>query len=256
MPTTTIDRDELVGFLDDLLDGQEGADHAPNGLQVQGNREIGKVVTGVSACLELFERAEAAGADAVIVHHGIFWHGMPLPLTGVQHGRVAALMRSGINLIAYHLPLDRHADLGNNAVAARELGLVDTEPFGEAKGLPVGFAGHFSEPISLADLVRRSLKVFGQEPMVFGSGPEEISTLGIISGAAQSELYRAVDLGLDAFLTGEISEWVMNLAREAGIHYLAAGHYATERLGIRALGRRVADRFGVEVEFVDVPNPI
>ena len=256
MPRPTIDRDELVAFLDDLLDAHEGDDYAPNGLQVAGRPHIAKVVTGVSACLELFERAEAAGADAVVVHHGIFWHGMPLPLTGVQHGRVAALMRAELNLLAYHLPLDRHPDLGNNAVAARQLGLLDVQPFGEAKGLPVGFSGRLPKPVPIEDLVRQTLKIFGQEPMVFGHGPEEISTLGIVSGGAQRELYRAVDEGLDAFLTGEVSEWVMNLAREAGIHYLAAGHYATERLGVRALGEHVAERFGVEVQFIDVPNPV
>jgi len=256
MPETSITRDELVAFLDDLLDAHEGGDYGPNGLQVQGRSQITKVVTGVSACLELFERAAAADADAVLVHHGIFWHGMPLPLTGVQHGRVASLIQAGVNLIAYHLPLDRHPDLGNNAVAAREFGLLDTEPFGDAKGLPVGFAGRFAEPVGIRDLARRTLKIFGQEPQVFGRGPERISTLGIISGGAQKELYRAIDEGLDAFLTGEVSEWVMNLAREAGIHYLAAGHYATERLGIRALGRRVADRFDIPVEFIDVPNPV
>lgn len=256
MPETSITRDELVAFLDDLLDAHEGGDYGPNGLQVQGRSQITKVVTGVSACLELFERAAAADADAVLVHHGIFWHGMPLPLTGVQHGRVASLIQAGVNLIAYHLPLDRHPDLGNNAVAAREFGLLDTEPFGDAKGLPVGFAGRFAEPVGIRDLARRTLKIFGQEPQVFGRGPESISTLGIISGGAQKELYRAIDEGLDAFLTGEVSEWVMNLAREAGIHYLAAGHYATERLGIRALGRRVADRFDIPVEFIDVPNPV
>jgi dinuclear metal center YbgI/SA1388 family protein len=256
MPETPITCDELVAFLDDLLDAHEGGDYGPNGLQVQGRSQITKVVTGVSACLELFERAAAADADAVLVHHGIFWHGMPLPLTGVQHGRVASLIQAGVNLIAYHLPLDRHPDLGNNAVAAREFGLLDIEPFGDAKGLPVGFAGRFAEPVGIRDLARRTLKIFGQEPQVFGRGPERISTLGIISGGAQKELYRAIDEGLDAFLTGEVSEWVMNLAREAGIHYLAAGHYATERLGIRALGRRVADRFDIPVEFIDVPNPV
>ncbi len=257
MGKNTVHRDELLHYLDDLLDTQDGAkDYCPNGLQVEGRREISKLVTGVSACLELSQRAAAAGADAILVHHGILWYGAPLPITGIQYRRVASLIQHDLNLFAYHLPLDRHPDVGNNALAAKEFGLLDTEPFGEAKGQPVGVMGHFPEPVPVAHLVHRGFKIFGQEPQLFGAGPDEVRTLGLISGAAESELHTAIDLGLDAFLTGEISEWVMNVAREAGIHYLAAGHYATERLGVQALGQRVAERFGIEVEFIDIPNPV
>jgi dinuclear metal center YbgI/SA1388 family protein len=252
----TVTREELVAYLDDYLDAQEGADYGPNGLQVEGRRKISKIVTGVSACLELFERAAAADAQAVLVHHGIFWHGMPYPLTGVQYGRVSTLVRAGLNLLAYHLPLDRHPEIGNNALAAKDLGLVDREPFGDYKGLPVGYAGRFHDPVPVKELESRCFQLFGQEPLAFTNGPAQVSTVGIISGGAQKDLYRAIDAGLDAFITGEVSEWVMNLTREAGIHYLAAGHYATERLGIRALGQHVGEKFGVEVEFVDVPNPV
>ena len=255
-PMASIDRDRLVAYLDDYLDARCGADYCPNGLQVEGRTEVRKVVTGVSACLELFERAERAQADAVLVHHGIFWKGMPYPLTGVQFRRVESLVRSGINLVAYHLPLDRHPELGNNALAARAFGLLDVEPFGEYEGLPVGVHGRLPEPLSPADLAARAEEVFGQEPRAVPGGPEEIRSLGMISGAAQQQLWDAVGLGLDAFLTGEASEWVMNVAREAGVHYLACGHYATERLGVRALGEHLADRFGLEVVFVDVPNPV
>lgn len=251
-----VDRDELVAYLDRLLEADRGGDYGPNGLQVEGRPEIGKIVTGVSACEELFERAEAAGADAVLVHHGLFWRGLPLTLVGMRYRRVAALVRSGLSLIAYHLPLDRHAELGNNALAARAFGLVDLEPFGEAEGMPLGFAGRFPEPLPAAELVARCQEIFGQAPLAFPAGPDPVRTLGIISGGAEKELYTAVDAGLDAYLTGEASEWVMNVARENRIHYLGAGHYATERLGVRALGEHVAERFGVEVEFVDVPNPV
>lgn len=251
----TVNRDELIDYLDDYLDAV-GDDYGPNGLQVEGAPEIDKIVTGVSSCVELFERAEAVGAQAVMVHHGIFWHGMPYPLTGVQYRRAAALIRGGMNLIAYHLPLDRHPEVGNNAIAIKQFGLTDREPFAEAKGNPVGFSGRFPEPIPLRDLLSRCFQVYGQEPLAFTHGPDPVSTVGILSGSAQKELYRAIDAGLDAFITGEATEWVMNLAKEAGIHYLAAGHYATERLGIRALGEHVARRFGVAVEFVDVPNPV
>lgn len=254
--TATIDRDALVSYLDQYLDAQRGRDYGPNGLQVEGREEIRKIVTGVSACRELFVRARQAGADAVLVHHGIFWEGMPRVLTGFQYRRVAELIRGEMSLIAYHLPLDRHPEIGNNALAGRDLGLVDLEPFGFHDGLPVGFKGRFPEPIPAAELVARARKVFAQEPLAFLEGPDPVRSLGIISGGAQRDFYSAIDEGLDAYVTGEVSEWVMNVAREARVHYLAAGHYATERLGIRALGEHLRERFGIEAEFIDVPNPV
>ncbi|HEX9944404.1 MAG TPA: Nif3-like dinuclear metal center hexameric protein [Thermoanaerobaculia bacterium] len=246
---------DLVSYLDRYLDSR-GRDYGPNGLQVEGKEEIRKVVTGVSACHELFVRAREAKADAILVHHGLFWEGMPRTLTGFQYRRVAELIRGEMSLIAYHLPLDRHAEVGNNAVAGREIGLVDLEPFGLHDGLPVGFKGCFPEPVPAAELVERCRRVYCQEPLTFLEGPDPVSTLGIISGGAQSDVYTAIADGLDAFVTGEVSEWVMNVAREAGIHYLAAGHYATERLGICALGEHLRERFWIEVEFIDVPNPV
>jgi dinuclear metal center YbgI/SA1388 family protein len=250
-----IHRDSLVTYLDQYLDSR-GRDYGPNGLQVEGREEIRKIVTGVSACQELFVRAREARADAVLVHHGLFWDGMPRQLTGIQYRRVAELIRGEMSLIAYHLPLDRHEGVGNNAVAGREFGLADLEPFGFHDGLPVGFKGRFPNPIPAAELVERCRRIYAQEPLAFLGGPDSVSTLGIISGGAQRDFYTAIDEGLDAYITGEVSEWVMNVAREAGLHYLAAGHYATERLGIRTLGEHVRDRFGVEVEFIDVPNPV
>ena len=250
----TVSRDALVSHLDQYLDSR-GRDYGPNGLQVEGREEIGKVVTGVSACQELFARAREAGADAVLVHHGLFWEGMPRTLTGFQYRRVAELIRGEMSLLAYHLPLDRHMEVGNNAVAGRQLGLRRLEPFGEHDGLPVGVKGLFPEPVSPEELVERCRRVYGQEPLAYLSGPEAISTLGVISGGGQREFYSAIGEGLDAYITGEVTEWVMNVARETRTHYLAAGHYATERLGVRALGEHLAERFGIEVEFIDVPNP-
>jgi len=254
--SATIDRTRLLHYLDAYLEGQTGRDYGPNGLQVEGRAEIRKLVTGVSACQELFERARELGADAVLVHHGLFWEGTPRTLTGFRFRRVAELVRGEMSLFAYHLPLDRHPEVGNNAVAARLFGLQEVEPFGLHEGLPVGFRGRFPEPVGADQLVALCRTVFGQEPLAFLSGPAEVSTLGLISGGAQRELYQAIDAGLDAYLTGESSEWVMNVAREAGIHYLAAGHYATERLGVQALGDHLGQRLGIEVEFVDVPNPV
>jgi len=246
----------LVSYLDGFLDIARGRDYGPNGLQVEGKQEIRKIVTGVSSCHELFVRAREAGADAVLVHHGLFWEGMPRTLTGFQYRRVAELIRGEMSLIAYHLPLDRHPEVGNNAVAGREFGLSDLEPFGLHEGLPIGFKGRFPESISAAELTARCRRVYGQEPLAFLNGPDPLSSLGIISGGAQRELHDAIADGLDAYITGEVSEWVMNVAREAGIHYLAAGHYATERLGIRALGEHLREKFEIEAEFIDVPNPV
>ncbi len=251
-----VQRDRLITYLDGLLDAQRGRDFGPNGLQVEGRAEIGRIVTGVSACEELFERAAQIGADAVLVHHGILWDFGPRRLVGFHGRRAASLLRHGLNLIAYHLPLDRHPELGNNALACRALGLEDLQPFGIHEGLPVGFRGRFADPVSKDELIRRAAGVFGQPPQVFGAGPAMVSTIGMVSGGAQRELYQAIDEGLDAYVTGEAAEWVVNISREAGIHYLACGHYATERLGIRALGEHLAREFGLDVEFIDVPNPV
>lgn len=251
-----MDRSDLISYLDEYLAAQEGRDFGPNGLQVEGRAEIRKLVTGVSACAELFRRAEEAGADAVLVHHGLFWEGTPRVLTGLQYLRVAELVRAGINLLAYHLPLDRHPEVGNNALAARALGLVELAPFALHDGLPVGFSGRFPEPVAAEVVVERCREIFSQEPLAFRHGPELVTRVGIVSGGAQKEFHQAIAAGLDAYITGEVSEWVMNVAREARVHYLACGHYATERLGVRALGEHLAARFDLEVEFIDVPNPV
>ena len=256
MPHGELSITELAEHLDGLLDAGAGKDYGPNGLQVQGRRPIRKVATGVSACVELFERARDIGADAVLVHHGLFWDNMPRQLTGHTYARVAALLESGMHLLAYHLPLDRHPELGNNILAVKRLGLYSVEPFADYHGLPVGFRGRYPEPVSRQELVERCRKVFGQEPLAFLSGPEEISTVGMVSGGAAGELHQAIAAGLDAYITGEPTEWVMNVARENRIHFLAVGHYASERLGIQALGEHLATRFGLAHEFIDIPNPV
>lgn len=249
-------RDALVRYLDELLASRDWPDFGPNGLQVEGATEVTKLVTGVSACRELAERAAALGAQAVLVHHGLFWDNQPQTLVGFRRQRVAPLLAHQLNLIAYHLPLDAHPELGNNVLAARGLGLVDLMPFGIYKGRPIGFQGRFPAPIGRDELVARCRHLFAREPLVLGAGPEPIATLGIVTGGAQGEIHQAIAAGLDAYLTGEASEWVTNIARESGIHYLACGHYATERLGVRAVGEHLAERFGLEVEFVEIDNPV
>ena len=247
---------ELAGYLDEYLDAGSIPDYGPNGIQVEGRSEVRRIVTGVSACLELFEKAEELSADAVLVHHGIFWQGMPYELTGVQFRRVEALIRSGISLLAYHLPLDRHGEVGNNAVAARRLGLADLEPFGAYEGTHVGWGGRFEEPIAFGAFVSACADLYERDPTAFGDRDAPIRRVGIISGGAQKQFHEAIALGLDAFVTGEVSEWVMNLARESGVGYVSAGHYATERLGVRELGSHLGEKYGIDVRYHDVPNPV
>ena len=249
-------RDALVTYLDEYLDPTRDPDYGPNGLQVEGRDRVQRLVLGVSACEELFRRAADWGADAILVHHGLFWEGMPRVVTGPMKRRLAVLLRADINLLAYHLPLDRHPEVGNNAVAARALGLGDLAPFGLYKGKPVGFRGRFPTSVSATELVARSRGLFGREPLAFLHGPDPLTTVGSISGGAQGEVHQAIGAGLDAYITGEVSEWVMNLVRESGLHYLAVGHYAGEKVGVLALGQHLAGRFGIDVEFIDVPNPV
>ena len=255
-PTDGVALADLVAYLDGYLDIETVRDYGPNGLQVDGPSAVRKLVTGVSACRELFVRARSAGADSVLVHHGVLWDFLPRELTRVQYGRVAELVRGEMSLLGYHLPLDRHAEVGNNAVAARQLGLEDLERFGEHRGSDIGYRGRFSKPISPEELLRRCGTVFGREPLAFTSGPPAVATVGIVSGAADGNLWEAIEGGLDAFITGEPSEWVMQVAAEAEIHFVAAGHYATERLGVLALGDHLRQRFPLEVEFIDLPNPV
>jgi dinuclear metal center YbgI/SA1388 family protein len=250
-------RDEIIAFCDDLLDAGSFDDYGPNGLQVPGADEVGKVATGVSANLELLDRAVATGAQLVLTHHGLLWGDELAPFSVPMAARLRALLCNGVSLAAYHLPLDAHPQIGNNALLRDALGLEpDERPFGEAKGSSVGVIGRAPEPIDAAELSRRLTEAVGREPLVFDAGPEQIVTVGIVTGAGGFALHEAGPLGLDALVTGEPSEPVMGEAREYGIHFMAAGHYATETLGIRRLGELIADRFGVEHEFIDVPNPI
>lgn len=255
MESRAVDRDVLLAYLDQLLEPSSFSDYGPNGLQVEGRAEIRKLVTGVSACQELFVAARQVGADAVLVHHGLFWKWQSPILTGMHYRRVRELIEGEINLLAYHLPLDAHAELGNNALAAKAFGLEHLEPFVRHEGKPIGWKGRFPEPVAAIELEARCVEIFGQRPLVYRCGPNLVRSLGIVSGGAQKDFYQAIAEELDAYLTGEVSEWVMNVARESGTHYLAAGHYATERLGVRELGRHLGDRFGILVEFIDVPNP-
>jgi dinuclear metal center YbgI/SA1388 family protein len=250
------DRDAIVAFLDDLLDAPSFEDYGPNGLQVPGASEVEVVVTGVSAHLELFEAAEREGAQLVLCHHGMLWAGGPDVVTPAMKARLEALFRSRMSLAAYHLPLDAHPDVGNNALLCSLLGLRRGQPFGTARGRPIGFTGRSDEGLAAGELVERCRAATRRDPLVVGRGPEVVRTVGVVTGAGASMLDEAVELGLDALVTGEPAERVMADAREAEMHFIAAGHYATETFGVRRLGELLADRFGIQHRFLEMPNPI
>jgi dinuclear metal center YbgI/SA1388 family protein len=240
-----------------LLEPQRFVDYCPNGLQVPGRAEVATVVTGVSAHAELFERAAAEGADLVLTHHGLFWEGAPLALDATAKRRLKLLLDADMSLAAYHLPLDGHPAIGNNALIAAGLGCDTWEPFAQHRGTPIGAAARFpGDGITISELVDRVRALTHREPLAFADGPEPVQTIGIVSGGGAGHLADAIAAGHHAFLTGEPAERVMAQAREGRITFVAAGHYATETFGVRALGDRLASRFGVRHVFIDVPNPI
>ena len=247
---------EVIQYLDGLLDIDGFEDYGPNGLQVPGTDEVSAVATGVTAHLELFEHASRLGAQLVVAHHGLFWDFHPRSLSPAMRERLRILFDGDISLAAYHLPLDAHPEVGNNALICEALGLDRGEPFGAHRGRPVGFVGRSEDGISFAELRSRCEAAFGQEPFAWETGPELVHSVGIVSGAAASSFGEAIALGLDAFLTGEPAEHAMADAREGGTHFIAAGHYATETFGVRRLGELLASEFGLEHHFVEVPNPI
>jgi dinuclear metal center YbgI/SA1388 family protein len=248
---------QIIGYLDELLDPTAYDDYGPNGLQVPGSEEIQTVVTGVSANAELFTRAREEGAELVLVHHGLFWAGPPRSLDRASKRRLQLLFDADMALAAYHLPLDGHLEVGNNALLARAIGAGEIGPFAAHRRATIGVRARFPEGgIAPAELVERVHAATGRAPLAFTDGPDPVRTIGIASGAGADHLEDAIVEGLDAFVTGEPAERSMARAQEAGVHFLAAGHYATETFGVRALGERLAQRFGVRHVFVDVPNPI
>ena len=247
---------DVISYLDELLEAPDFPDYGPNGLQVPGSEEVTVVATGVSAHLDLFTQAAEAGAQLVIAHHGLFWDFHPRPLSPTMKERLRVLIDNDIALAGYHLPLDAHPEVGNNALICEALELERTEPFGQHRGRSVGWVGRSAEGIPFAELRRRCVEVFGQEPFAWDSGPDLVRSVGIVSGAAASSFGEAIALDLDAFLTGEPAEHVMADALESGTHFIAAGHYASETFGVKRLGELVAERFGVEHRFIAVPNPI
>ncbi len=250
LETTIASATTLIAHLDALLGPGAFDDYGPNGLQVPGREDVATVVTGVSASAALLAQAIDAGADLVVVHHGLFW-GERGPLDRELAGRLKLLLGADVGLAAYHLPLDAHLEVGNNALLARALGAGDVAPFAG-----IGVQATLATPIDPPTLLARVREITDREPLAFLDGPAEIASLAIVSGAGASLLGEAIAAGADAFITGEPREPSMATARENQIHFLAAGHHATERLGVRALGDRLAGEFGVRHIFIDVPNPV
>jgi len=244
-------RDEIIRSANELLETHRFPEYGPPGLQVVGADEVEKIACGVSSSKELFERAAASGAQLVIVHHGLFWRNEPVWVDARQRGRLQALFAADLNLAAYHLALDAHPEIGNNALLARALDVELEGPFGE-----VGQGGTLREAIGVDELAQRLCKTVGRKPLVFAHGPAQIQRVAICSGGAASELIRAAHEGYHVFVTGEPGEPALQTARELGIHFVAGGHDATERLGVQALSQRLAERFGLDWEFIPVENPV
>ena len=249
---------DLNNYLNSLLQPERFSDYCPNGLQVEGKQEINKIATGVTASMALLEAALQANADAVLVHHGYFWRGESLPITGIKKRRIQFLLQHDINLFAYHLPLDAHETLGNNVMLAKQLGLTITSKAGTGK------TGE-KEMLLLAELnPTQSLQTFAnlveaklaRKPQVIGDLAKTVKTIALCTGAAQGYIEQAVAANADVYVSGEISEQTVHVARESGMSYISAGHHATERYGIRELGEHLAQKFGLQHAFIDIDNPV
>ena len=244
---------QLDASLATLLEPARFVDYCPNGLQLEGRAEVRRLVTGVTASLEFLRAAHASGADAVLVHHGWFWKGEDARITGLRRARIAFCLEHGISLFAYHLPLDVHAELGNNAQLGARLGFVLEGRAGERE---LVCHGRLLEPQPLEALAARLGRSLERTPLVIGEGARPVARIAWCTGGAQGYFEDALALGVDAYLTGEISEPQVHMARESGVAFIAAGHHATERYGVQAVGAHVAALHGLEHRFIDCPNPV
>lgn len=255
MDSGTVNRDSFAKYLEQALDITRFRDYCPNGLQVEGRQGIRTLVTGVTASLALIEAAVEHDADAILVHHGYFWRGEDPRVIGTKQKRLKLLLEQDISLFAYHLPLDMHPEFGNNAQLARQLGLVAERRFGEDD---LGWMGTIKDANvrTVADLARLVEIRLGRAPLVIGASDQPLGKIGWCTGAAQNLLGDAVNAGASVYLSGEISEPTVHLARETGVAYLACGHHATERYGVQALGEHLAAHFGLRHHFIDIVNPV
>lgn len=251
-----VKRDQLVAELDGLLKPERFKDYCPNGLQVEGREQVQRLVTGVTASQALLDAALVQEADAILVHHGYFWKGEAACVSGIKKQRLQTLLTADINLLAYHLPLDAHPQLGNNAQLGRELGLEIDGPLMPERGdESIGLVGHLPDVMTALEFARHLEGRLGRPVLHVGDEEDEIETLGWCTGGAQGFIDLALKQGMDAYISGEISEQTTHFARETGMHYFACGHHASERYGAKALGEYLAERFGIEQVFIDIDNP-
>ncbi len=246
---------ELRTYLNELLRVNEVGDYCPNGLQVEGNRNIKKIVTGVTASQALLDKAIEKEADAILVHHGYFWKGEAQPIVGMKKKRLTTLLVNNMNLFAYHLPLDVHPELGNNRQLGNLLGVEQITAASGVKPTGVVMQGKLPFPTMPNDVKNSLEKHLGRSVLLEGPLDKEINTVAWCTGGGQNFIEQAVELGVDAFITGEVSEQTVHTAREMGIVFFAAGHHATERYGVKSLGEHLASHFDVIVDFVDIDNP-
>lgn len=244
---------ELNDYIGRLLEISRFRDYCPNGVQIEGRSEVLRVATGVTASQQLLEAASSWGADAILVHHGYFWRNEDAVLTGIKKQRIAHLLKHNISLLAYHLPLDAHPELGNNAQLALRLKLQPQGRFGEQD---IAWHGDFQQPQTLENFSSTIEHSLGRSPMVIGDQQRILRRIAWCSGGAQNYFEQAVALGVDVFLTGEISEQNVHVARETGVAFIAAGHHATERYGVQALGEYLAQQWKIEHRFIDIDNPV
>lgn len=247
---------DLVQYLDKLLMADKINDYSPNGLQVEGKQQVKKIVTGVTASEALIDAAIAQQADAILVHHGYFWKGEKQTITGLKKSRLAKLLRHDINLLAYHLPIDVHHELGNNQQLATKLGIVEIEAVESVKPIGVLMKGKFKPSITALELSDLITDKLDRTPLVNSDRNENINTIAWCTGGGQGYIDIAAELGCDAFLTGEASEQTIHSSREYNIDFFAAGHHATERYGVKAVGEHLAKQFELDVEFIDIHNPV
>ena len=244
---------ELCEFCDEFLRVDEFNDYCPNGLQVEANDRVEHIVCGVTASQALIDAAIEQGADTLLVHHGYFWKGESQPITGYKASRIGSLIKNNINLLAFHLPLDAHPEVGNNVQLAKILGWPVEASFGE-QGLVL--EGRLPQPLTLDETARYLDEKLDTKSLAISAGSHPIERIAWCTGAAQSFIEAAARRGVDAFVSGEVSEPTFHLAREMGLHYVAAGHHATERYGVQALAGVIAERFGIKQQFIDIPNPV
>jgi dinuclear metal center YbgI/SA1388 family protein len=248
-------RDDLSTFLLSYLRTDDYTDDCPNGLQVEGTKEVKKIFTAVSASVELFKIAETQNADTIIVHHGIIWNFERPLYKGGYRERIRILLANNMNLYGFHLPLDAHEEIGNNAQLCRQLDVKNMRPFGNIKGQYIGMKGEINK-INKKSFFKQISSLVERDPLIFDFGPDQIEKVGVISGGAQKYFDQAVSDGLDVYVTGEVSEHIMHYAKEEKIHFVSAGHYATEKFGIIALGQLLEKKFDVEIKFIDINNPV